>query len=92
MPTIAILGPGGVGGFLAAALARAGTPTTVVARKSTAELIAREGISVESVRPETGLLDEPITPTRLPETVAKKNPTISMTTAATTAATIIWEM
>jgi 2-dehydropantoate 2-reductase len=48
-PTIAILGPGGVGGFLAAALTRAGTPVTVVARESTAELIAREGLHVSSV-------------------------------------------
>jgi hypothetical protein len=38
---------------------------------------------VESVRPETGLFDEPMIPTRYPETVAKKNPTKSMTTAAT---------
>jgi 2-dehydropantoate 2-reductase len=48
--TIAVLGPGGVGGFLAAALARAGEPATVVAREETAALIARDGISVESVR------------------------------------------
>jgi 2-dehydropantoate 2-reductase len=48
-PTIAILGPGGVGGFLAAALTRAGTPVTVVARESTAELIASEGLRVSSV-------------------------------------------
>jgi 2-dehydropantoate 2-reductase len=48
-PTIAILGPGGVGGFLAAALTRAGTPVTVVAREATAELIAREGLRVSSV-------------------------------------------
>jgi 2-dehydropantoate 2-reductase len=50
VPTIAVLGPGGVGGFLAAALARAGTPTIVVAREPTAELIEREGIHVDSVR------------------------------------------
>jgi 2-dehydropantoate 2-reductase len=50
VPRIAVLGPGGVGGFLAATLARAGTPTTVVARASTAELIARDGIAVTSVR------------------------------------------
>jgi hypothetical protein len=37
---------------------------------------------VERVKPETGLLEEPINPTRLPETVAKKKPTTSMTTAA----------
>ncbi|MFL5816661.1 MAG: ketopantoate reductase family protein [Conexibacter sp.] len=47
--SIAILGPGGVGGLLAAALKRAGADVTVVARESTAELIAREGIAVESV-------------------------------------------
>lgn len=74
MPSIAILGPGGVGGFLAAALARDPDrgddpdrdPTAgpdrdphrrgdrpqviVVAREPTAELIAREGIAVRSVR------------------------------------------
>ena len=43
-------------------------------------------ISVESVRPEIGLFDEPIMPTRLPETAAKKKPSTIMTTAATTAA------
>lgn len=48
-PSIAILGPGGVGGLLAAALARAGADVTVVAREPTAELIAREGIDVRSV-------------------------------------------
>jgi 2-dehydropantoate 2-reductase len=47
---IAVLGPGGVGGFLAAALDRAGEPTLVVARETTAETIARDGITVESVR------------------------------------------
>src|ERR1019366_9114570 len=40
-------------------------------------------INVERVSPETGLFDDPMTPTRLPETVAKKNPTMSITTAAT---------
>jgi 2-dehydropantoate 2-reductase len=50
MTSIAVLGPGGVGGFLAAALARAGLPVIVVAREPTAEHIARHGISVRSVR------------------------------------------
>jgi 2-dehydropantoate 2-reductase len=67
VPTVAILGPGGVGGFLAAALARAGTDTLVVAREETAELIAREGIALTSVRlgdftahpRATSTLDEP---------------------------------
>ncbi len=50
MPTIAVLGPGGVGGFLAGALHRAGVETTIVARPETAEVIEREGLSVTSVR------------------------------------------
>jgi 2-dehydropantoate 2-reductase len=47
---IAVLGPGGVGGFLAAALARAGEDVVVTARESTAALIGREGLEVRSVR------------------------------------------
>src|SRR5258708_10830080 len=50
MPRAAILGPGGVGGFLAAALSRAGGDPVVVAREETAELIDRDGLKVESVR------------------------------------------
>jgi 2-dehydropantoate 2-reductase len=50
VPGAAILGPGGVGGFLAAALARAGTETLVVAHDQTAALIERDGIEVRSVR------------------------------------------
>ena len=45
---IAVLGPGGVGGLLAALLQRSGTEVTVVAREPTAELIAERGLSVES--------------------------------------------
>jgi 2-dehydropantoate 2-reductase len=67
-PSIAILGPGGVGGLLAAALARAGADVTVVAREPTATTIARDGIVVESVvlgdfsaRPAAvARLDEPV--------------------------------
>ena len=50
MESIAVLGPGGVGGFVAAALALAGEPVTVIARASTADVIARDGIRVQSVR------------------------------------------
>jgi 2-dehydropantoate 2-reductase len=50
MSEVAILGPGGVGGFLAAALEHAGAPVTVVAREETAAVIAERGIAVESVR------------------------------------------
>jgi 2-dehydropantoate 2-reductase len=48
--TVAVLGPGGVGGLIAGALERAGTPTIVVARESTAQTIARRGLRVSSVR------------------------------------------
>jgi 2-dehydropantoate 2-reductase len=47
---LTILGPGGVGGFIAAALSRAGERVLVIAREPTAELIAREGLVVQSVR------------------------------------------
>ncbi|MGI8864076.1 MAG: ketopantoate reductase family protein [Solirubrobacteraceae bacterium] len=48
MTSIAILGPGGVGGFLAGALARAGEDVTVVARESSAQFIAGNGLQVQS--------------------------------------------
>jgi 2-dehydropantoate 2-reductase len=48
--SVAVLGPGGVGGFVAAALARSGVPVTIVAREATAAAIARDGIEVDSVR------------------------------------------
>jgi 2-dehydropantoate 2-reductase len=47
---IAILGPGGVGGLVAGALARAGEDVLVIAREGTAELIASDGIAVNSER------------------------------------------
>jgi 2-dehydropantoate 2-reductase len=48
--TIAVLGPGGVGGLVAGALEHAGTPAIVLARESTAGLIAERGLRVSSVR------------------------------------------
>jgi 2-dehydropantoate 2-reductase len=50
MPSLAILGPGGVGGFLGGALAHVGEDVVVVARESTAELLERRGLEVRSVR------------------------------------------
>ena len=50
MTRIAVLGPGGVGGFLAAALERAGTSVTVVAHEQTAAAIERDGLHVTSAR------------------------------------------
>ena len=46
---VAVLGPGGVGGLVASALARAGTPVVVVARESTAEAISERGLRLSSV-------------------------------------------
>lgn len=48
--TVAVVGPGGVGGFVAGALARAGNDVTVVAREATATVLARDGLQVDSVR------------------------------------------
>jgi 2-dehydropantoate 2-reductase len=47
---VAVVGPGGVGGFIAAALARGSERVLVVAREATAARIARDGIEVRSVR------------------------------------------
>jgi 2-dehydropantoate 2-reductase len=47
---VAVLGPGGVGGLVAGALAHTGTPVSVVARESTVQAIATEGLRVSSVR------------------------------------------
>jgi 2-dehydropantoate 2-reductase len=46
---IAILGPGGVGGLLAGALEKAGSEVIVVARESTAAVIAERGLRIDSV-------------------------------------------
>lgn len=46
---VAVLGPGGVGGLVAGALDRAGTPVIVVARTGTAETISERGLNVGSV-------------------------------------------
>jgi 2-dehydropantoate 2-reductase len=50
VPSVAILGPGGVGGFVAALLARAAQDVTVIARPQTAQVIERQGLLVDSVR------------------------------------------
>src|SRR6202034_1728981 len=67
----------------------AATPSTVATPgvpETPRETMRRAAINnVDRVKPETGLLEEPMKPTRLPETVAKKNPTTSITTAASTA-------
>lgn len=47
---IAVLGPGGVGGLVAGALDRAGTPVVVVARESTVRVVEDQGLRIDSVR------------------------------------------
>jgi 2-dehydropantoate 2-reductase len=47
---VAILGPGGVGGFLAALMARAGNSVVVLAGADTSRAIAKSGIRLESQR------------------------------------------
>ncbi len=46
---IAVLGPGGVGGLLAGALARSGADVLVVAREASAAAIAERGLHITSV-------------------------------------------
>jgi 2-dehydropantoate 2-reductase len=50
MESIVVLGPGGVGGFLAAALDRSGLPVRILAREETAAHIAEHGLRVQSAR------------------------------------------
>ena len=67
MATVAVLGPGGVGGMLAVRLALAGNRVVCVARPTTAAAIARDGLALEceggtfTTRPEAvELLAEPV--------------------------------
>jgi 2-dehydropantoate 2-reductase len=48
MDNVAVLGPGGVGGLLAALLARTGATVTCLAGPSTVDVLNRDGIRVES--------------------------------------------
>ncbi len=50
MMRIAVLGAGGVGGFLAAALTRAENDVVVIAREATVGAIGRDGLTVTSTR------------------------------------------
>ena len=68
MTSFAVLGPGGVGGFMAAALSRAGHSVTVVAQESSAAVIAQDGIDVQSVRL-GGFVAHPAAVTELTEPV-----------------------
>src|SRR5438874_12399497 len=63
-PEIAILGAGGVGAFLGAAVARAGEDVLLIAGEATAAAIDRDGIEVDSARLGT-FLTQPKTATQL---------------------------
>jgi 2-dehydropantoate 2-reductase len=65
----AVLGPGGVGGFLAAMLARQGDSVVVLAGEETSRALGASGLRLESAR--FGNFDVPVrTATRLAEPVA----------------------
>jgi 2-dehydropantoate 2-reductase len=66
---IAVLGPGGVGGFLAGALERAGTPAWLLAREETAEVLSRDGLRVRSVLLDDAWTARPRVATELREPV-----------------------
>lgn len=48
MTRVGVVGAGAIGGFIAGALARAGTPVTIVARGDHAAAIRRSGLHIES--------------------------------------------
>src|SRR3954468_7675099 len=75
----AVLGPGGVGGFIAAALDHAGVPVTLVAREETATALAERGIDVESVR----LRAFPAPPEAVPRVTLGAGDTLIVATKAT---------
>ena len=69
------------------------TAVTPPAPETPRATISRAAItSVQSVNPDTGLLEEPIIPTRFPETAAKKKPSTIITSAATTAPAMTFEL
>ncbi|MEV8509981.1 2-dehydropantoate 2-reductase N-terminal domain-containing protein [Actinoplanes sp. NPDC051475] len=89
---VAVVGPGGIGGLLAAVLARGGAEVTCVARQHTATWIAAEGITVRSAT--LGNFTVPVTAaTRLPSPpdvclVTVKSPGLEAAMAAIAPATL----
>jgi 2-dehydropantoate 2-reductase len=61
-PTIGILGPGAVGGFLAAALWKSGFSVTCIAKEATVGRIQTEGITIESTTHGTWTAYPAVTP------------------------------
>ena len=48
-PPVAVMGAGAVGCYFGGMLARAGAPVTLIARRATAEAIARDGLFIDSI-------------------------------------------
>lgn len=69
MTAVAVLGAGGVGGFVAAALERAGADVRIVARPETAATLERAGLTVTSRALDADFTARPRTVTELPEPV-----------------------
>ena len=69
MRSVAVLGAGGVGGFVAAALARAGADVRVVARPETAAALRQTGFTVSSRALEAEFTARPTVETELDEPV-----------------------
>jgi 2-dehydropantoate 2-reductase len=69
MSRIAVLGPGGVGGFVAAVLSREGAEVVVIAREPTAGWIAEHGIEVRSAALQAEFTARPQTTARLSSAV-----------------------
>jgi 2-dehydropantoate 2-reductase len=75
---ITVLGPGGVGGFVAGALSHAGSDVTVIARAETATAISARGLHVSSP-----LLGEFVTPVSVVEDLATPVDCLIVATKAT---------
>ena len=69
MTSVAVLGAGGVGGFVAAALDRSGAPTRVVARAETADVLRATGFAVTSRALAAQFTARPMVVTQLTEPV-----------------------
>src|SRR3954470_16704127 len=78
MDNVAVLGPGGVGGLLAALLARTGATVTCLAGASTVAVLNRDGIRVES-----GLFGDFTVPVRAAERLADTVDVVLLTIKAT---------
>ena len=66
-PTFAIMGSGGMGGYIGARLAKAGYPTSFIARSAHLEAMQRTGLRIEG--PDEAFVVQPITATSEPKDI-----------------------